>query len=306
MTDPVTHNLFERVIQRIDPAYKLLRATSLTGGISAQVTAVEILRPDRQKQTLLVRQHGEIDRTYNPHIAADEYKLLQIAQTAGLPTPKPYTVDESCAILPIPYIVLEYIDGATVFEPADVTDYIQQVAATLGRIHRVNAASHDLAFLPSQSDAIASKLQHPPTQLDTSLEEGRVREILTAVWPLPEVNPSVLLHGDYWPGNLLWKNGQLVGVIDWEDALVGDPLADVARSRLELCWALGLDAMRQFTEVYQSLTTVDFTHLPYWDLCAAVRHIGKVEGWGLDADTFHRMHQQHQQFIQQALQAIGQ
>ena len=26
-----------------------------------------------------------------------------------------------------------------------------------------------------------------------------------------------LLHGDYWPGNVLWKNGALVGVIDWED-----------------------------------------------------------------------------------------
>ncbi len=32
---------------------------------------------------------------------------------------------------------------------------------------------------------------------------------------------------------MLWKDGQLVAVIDWEDAPLGDPLADVANSRLE-------------------------------------------------------------------------
>ncbi len=304
MTDSVTHHLFERVIQRIDPAYKLLRAGSLMGGFSAQVTAVEIVRPDGQKQMLLVRQHGELDRTHNPHIAADEYKLLHITHRAGLPTPRPCTLDESCAILSVPYIVLEYIDGATVFEPANVTDYIQQFAMTLARIHRVDVARYDLAFLPTQTDSIAQNLRQQAAELDATLDESRVRETLAAAWPLPQVNPPVLLHGDYWPGNLLWADGQLVGVIDWEDARVGDPVADVARSRLELWWALGVDAMQQFTAVYQSLTTVDFTHLPYWDLCAALRHIGKVEGWGLDADTLNRMRQQQRQFIQQALQAI--
>jgi aminoglycoside phosphotransferase (APT) family kinase protein len=35
-----------------------------------------------------------------------------------------------------------------------------------------------------------------------------------------------LLHGDYWPDNTLWRDGRLVCVIDWEDAALGDPLAD--------------------------------------------------------------------------------
>jgi aminoglycoside phosphotransferase (APT) family kinase protein len=40
----------------------------------------------------------------------------------------------------------------------------------------------------------------------------------------------VLLHGDFWPGNALWRDGALVAILDWEDAAIGDPLADVANA----------------------------------------------------------------------------
>jgi aminoglycoside phosphotransferase (APT) family kinase protein len=33
---------------------------------------------------------------------------------------------------------------------------------------------------------------------------------------------------------VLWRDGRIVAVIDWEDAQVGDPLADLANTRLEL------------------------------------------------------------------------
>ena len=44
--------------------------------------------------------------------------------------------------------------------------------------------------------------------------------------------------------------GRLVGVIDWEDAALGDPLADLANSRLEILWAFGDEAMERFTREY--------------------------------------------------------
>ena len=45
-----------------------------------------------------------------------------------------------------------------------------------------------------------------------------IRDALEAVWPLGSRNADKLMHGDYWPGNTLWKDGRLVGIIDWEDA----------------------------------------------------------------------------------------
>jgi aminoglycoside phosphotransferase (APT) family kinase protein len=37
-----------------------------------------------------------------------------------------------------------------------------------------------------------------------------------------------LVHGDYHYGNMLFKEGRVVGVLDWEIAQIGQPLLDLA------------------------------------------------------------------------------
>jgi aminoglycoside phosphotransferase len=42
--------------------------------------------------------------------------------------------------------------------------------------------------------------------------------------------PPSVVHGDFWPGNLLVEDGAVLGVIDWESArLTGTPAGDLAR-----------------------------------------------------------------------------
>lgn len=301
-----TDDRFERLVQQIEPGSKLLRAWALTGGVSAQVIALEIERPDRRRQKLVVRQHGALDLQHNPHIAADEFKLLQIVVAAGVAAPKPYFVDDSGQIFPMPYLVIEYIEGTPDFAPTPQVDGLSQIAATLARIHQVDGSDGKLAFLPEQAEHMARTLQARLLKPDDSLQEGRIRAVLEAVWPLPGRNQPALLHGDYWTGNLLWRDGQLAAVIDWEDAAVGDPLADLGNSRLEILWAYGVEAMQAFTRGYQSLMPAfDYTDLPYWDLCAALRPAGQLAGWGLDAHSEHTMRERHRWFVEQAFEHIG-
>jgi aminoglycoside phosphotransferase (APT) family kinase protein len=66
-------------------------------------------------------------------------------------------------------------------------------------------------------------------------------------------------------------------VIDWEDAAVGDPLADLAISRLDLLWIYGRQPMEAFTRHYLANTTIDLRSLPYWDLYAA-RRLARLAG----------------------------
>ena len=107
--------------------------------------------------------------------------------------------------------------------------------------------------------------------MDAALDEGRIWDTLKAAWPFPRHNRLALLHGDYWPGNILWQAGRLAAVIDWEDAALGDPLADLAISRLDLLWIYGRQAMEAFTRHYLAMTNLDTRSLPYWDLYAALR-----------------------------------
>lgn len=305
MIDATQTKLFEQLAQKIDRHSKLLRIEPLMGGVSAQVTALEIERSDGETQKLVVHQHGEADLRQNPQIAADEFNLLQQLQAAGLAVPTPYYVDQSGEIFATPYIVVEYIEGNTEFAPSDLADYLLQTATYLSKIHHVDGSIVDLSFLPQQTKVYADKFRQRPAKLDDSLDEGRIRDMLEAGWPLAQRNPAVLLHGDFWPGNILWRDGRLVAVIDWEDAMLGDPLADLANTRLEILWAFGSNAMHDFTQQYRSMNRIDFANLPYWDLYAALKPAFKIGEWAADAIQEKRMRDRHKWFVTQAFEALS-
>lgn len=294
-----THK-FAQVVQKFEPHSKLRRAWGLQGGVSAQVTALEIEQPGGQTKTMLLRQHGEVDRAHNPHIAADEFKLLALLQSAGIAAPRPYYLDQSCEILSTPYLVIEYIEGEPAFTLPDKTDLPLQLATQLSSIHRIDCATLDVSFLPTQEALTEKLLGKQPAKLDDSLDEGHIRDVLEAYWPWSQYNTSTLLHGDFWPGNILWREGQVAAVIDWEDARLGDPLADVANTRLELLWTFGSDTMHSFTHHYQTLTAINTTNLPYWDLYAALKPASKIAEWAGNPATEQAMRVGHKLFITQA------
>lgn len=293
---------YERIVRRIVPGGRLLAARELEGGVSARTVAVEFERAGGVREKVVVRLHGEADRAGNPEIAADEFRLLEIVQAAGIPAPIPLYLDRSCELFEIPFLVESFIEGAPDFEPVAIERSVRRIAGPLAAIHQVDWSAHDLSFLPLQEASVARRLQQYPERLDEALSEGRIRAALEAVWPLEPTNPHCLLHGDYWPGNLLWKDGEIVAVIDWEDAATGDPLADLGNCRLEILWAFGEEAMAAFTDHYRSLMPLlDYTNLPFWDLVVALHPAGKLSGWGLDAETERRMIAGHRRFVDQAL-----
>src|SRR5512133_1082621 len=117
-------NRLARLVHKLDPRSNLLRAWTLRGGVSARVTALEVQHPDGRTAKWVVRQHGDADLRQNPHIAADEFRLLQVAHAAGLAVPQPYYLDQSGEVFPTPYVVVEYVEGQPELAPSDITDLI--------------------------------------------------------------------------------------------------------------------------------------------------------------------------------------
>lgn len=169
------------------------------------------------------------------------------------------------------------------FTLASAERIARQMATSLVKIHSAYLARDNLHFLPKISDRVFEELQSGEKLPNEIMDETRVRNVLTSALPLDQRNPNVLLHGDYWPGNLLWHHGCLAAVIDWEDAALGDPLADLAIARLDLHWIFGAAAMHTFTTKYLSQNHIDITDLPLWDLYAAQRFIrlagDDLTGW---------------------------
>lgn len=240
----------ELLTAKIVPGSRLLRSWPLVGGVSATVTAVELTLSEGALLKLVIRCHGEADRKRNPNIAADEYNLLHILYSAGLPVPRPYYAG-FCTSFPAPCLVIEYIEGKAEFAPTNLPAYLRQMASALARIHSLDVELLNLSFLPRQSEVLPAS--------------GRLS----------------LVHGDYWPGNILWQEQKLAAIIDWEDACVGSPLYDLANCRLELLWAFDQHVMQAFTSEYQALSGLDLSLLSCWDIHVASKSLPKVKGWGL-------------------------
>lgn len=188
-----------------------------------------------------------------------EFRLLRILAAEGLPVPTPRHLEPSGAILGTSCIICDHIRGRSGAEPSDRDAFVAHFAACLARIHGVGARP-ELGFLP--------------------------RRWLPS--PAP-ANPPVLLHGDFWPGNVLMHEGRLAAVIDWEDAAIGDPLADLANARLEILWALDGEAADRFTALYLAKTAVDPAGLAHWDHWIALQRGRRIAHWGLDPARLQSM-----------------
>jgi aminoglycoside phosphotransferase (APT) family kinase protein len=315
MTLPQEDNKFEQLVQTIAPQSKLLRSWPLKGGISAEMTAFEIERPDSQISRMILRRPSEQTLQRNLRAAEDEFKVLQLTKSVGLATPAPLYLDPSGSIFSAPYLVIEYIEGKPEFATDPGADFIFQLAKHLAKIHSADCSNRDISFLPKAANACVEISREQFTNIDPLLDDGRTRGALAEISPLLQRNIPALLHGDYWPGNILWRDNTLVAVVDWEDAKLGDPLIDFAISRLDILTIFGIDAMQSFTHHYQSLLDIDYFNIPYWDLCAALRLarlIGPdVAGWaafflpyGRHDITEHALREHFRFFVRQAFDKL--
>jgi aminoglycoside phosphotransferase (APT) family kinase protein len=315
MTDPALTR-FEQVLQRMSSHNRLLRSWPLSGGISAEMTVLEYEDSAGQVKTCVLRRPGNAALGLNPRAAEEEYQVLRLARSAGLPVPTPLYLDGTGMIFPDSYLVIGYIAGAPDFSWAHGPDFAVQLAEGLAKIHAVEGFGTGLAYLIKSTPRLEAAVGERPAPSGSALGDARAWDVLRANWPIPRLNPTGLLHGDYWPGNILWQAGRLAAVVDWEDAKVGDPLEDFAISRLDFLWIYGRDLMEEFSRHYLALKPIDTRKLPYWDLYAALRLARLVgndlSGWAQFFHPYGRLDidaesiQAHvRSFIAQALEQVG-
>lgn len=91
--------------------------------------------------------------------------------------------------------------------------------------------------------------------------------------------PTVLLHGDLWPGNTRWHNGQFTALIDWKTAGVGDPGVDLGSMRLQAALRYDLAAATYVLKGWESQMGRQATDIGYWDAVAALNTPTVMEGW---------------------------
>ena len=140
----------------------------------------------------------------------------------------------------------------------------------LTQIHKIDINEIGHVQVPKLALTVSELCGEDPETPDEELSETLIRTALKRHWPPKTSNLPVLLHGDYWNGNILWHGGKISGVIDWEDAWIGEPLLDIAGTRVDLAYTFGMELAEQFTQTYAAKREIDLQSLPRWDLVAVL------------------------------------
>jgi len=295
---------WQEAAARVEPGGRLVGATPLTGGVSAEVVRLDIATPPGATRRVVYRRHRTHGvKRHARRVTAKEFHLLVALHARGVAVPEPYAHvragedDEG-------YLLVEWIDGSTDVAAHDLPSALDQMSEFLVRLHSLEPGALGVDELEPIEDPVAAMPAHLP---DTPA--GRlVQRALRAGALHADIRRPVVLHGDYWPGNVMWRDGRLVAVVDWEDACLGSPLADLATARVELLCRYGAGAMQRFTERYLGSSPPALAPLPaglaLWDLYVAAAALSAMGGWGLPKAEEALRRERTQAFFEDAAAAL--
>jgi uncharacterized protein (TIGR02172 family) len=169
---------------------------------------------------------------FEPDSIRFEQRMARAVHAAGLPVPAAFDLVE---VNGRQGLVYERVDGTEMWSELEKRPArLIALARRTAELHAEMHANPTRPEFPSQRHRLEGKIRDAQA-LPASLQAVA----LAALARLPD--GSSICHGDFHPGNILVAPGREV-VIDWIDASLGNPLADVARSTII---ALGAAASSQ-------------------------------------------------------------
>jgi len=189
------------------------------------------------------------------HEAANLLKLRH----SGLPVPELVALDADGSRCGVPALVMTCLPGRVDLTPADMEDWLTQLAVLLPRLHAVSTGSHPWRHAPYFD------LPNLSAPASTRFPQHWELAIRIVQGPFPFFRPA-FIHRDYHPVNVLFEDGRLSGLVDWPNACIGPAGVDVAHCRLNLASMYGVPTADRFLALCQDAMKSYWEYDPFWDL----------------------------------------
>lgn len=205
-----------------------------------------------------------------------EWERLAFAQRVDVPVPEPVALDADGRWFGSPALVMSRLPGRADVRPTDLDGWLRQIAQALVAVHETDTTG---AYGPLLSPGDWGNREvgnhgdwEPSALVDRSVEAIRRHR------PSPDRSP-VLMHGDFHPGNIVWSQGTLTGVVDWSGARLGSRWFDLAYCRADVALLFGMRGVRRLTDHYVDIAGGAPVDLPVFDLMCglAARRFGAAQ-----------------------------
>lgn len=255
---------------------RVAAVTPLSGGVSSRMLG---LRHVDGSETVLRQMVFE---PWSRHAVGllNREADVQAMLAGAVVAPVPLAVDPDGYATGEPSLLMSRLPGAIDLVRCD-DDFLSALAGCLLQVHRFRPED-DAWPREYQSWAFEAKRVVPPwSSDDTSYVEAFER----LAEPPPSYRPT-FLHRDFQPGNVLWRDGRVSGVVDWVETSTGPADLDVAHCASNLATLHGPEVAREFREAYVAaggVLATDHDAAVYWQLLDLVGFLpvgGRESGAG--------------------------
>jgi aminoglycoside phosphotransferase (APT) family kinase protein len=241
----------DAVIQSVDP---------LPGATSASLFAIEASSRERPRRAVLrVLTNREWLRA-EPDLASHEAAVLEALDDLRYPAPRlvAWTPDDDP--FGAPAVLMSRIEGSVELHSSDRRAWVEALAQILWALHQLAPPALSWRF---RSWTDPSALQVPPWTRHAALWQRAIHRLHVGV---PAARP-VLLHRDFHPANVLWRDGVVTGVVDWVNGCIGPAGVDVAHCALNLALMFGPTVASTFSDAYERMAG-RLDDVAYWHVDA--------------------------------------
>ncbi|GAC1652958.1 MAG: phosphotransferase family protein [Candidatus Dormibacteraceae bacterium] len=213
-----------------EPGLRVGRISAIEEGHSGFTYWVDIERP-AGPTTYVLRLSPPGARPSGPADVARQGRLMAALHRAGMPVPAIPALSADAVIDGRPFVLMERVAGDRIelTGPREDPMAIARSAITvLKRLHAVPLPATGLADEPVTT--LAAEMARWSWLMERSATDltGRAPELAELLsHGVPAERPPTLVHGDYHLGNMLFSGPEVVAVLDWEIAQVGQPLLDL-------------------------------------------------------------------------------
>jgi aminoglycoside phosphotransferase (APT) family kinase protein len=170
-------------------------------------------------------------RSAGPADVGRQGAIMSALHRAGIAVPAVLDFDSRAAIDGRSFALMELIDGVGWFDAAQRLSHpllAERAVEALKTVQQVEprrvlpderrrSPCDELRCWVDLSERAGDELRAPI---------ARLADLLRLTAPAP--TRAVVVHGDYHYGNLLFRAEEIVAILDWEIATVGEPLVDLA------------------------------------------------------------------------------
>ena len=224
-----------------------------------------------ESKNLVLRRKPPGKLLPSAHAVDREYKVITALYETDVPVPKTYGLCEDDDVAGTAFFVMDFLDGDLFWDPmipsmtnTDRTEIYKNKNKTLAKLHSVDYKKIGLEDYGKPGNYVARQVSRWSKQYRAS-ETDNIEAMNNLIdWlpkNIPDDDETTIVHGDYRLDNMILKNNEVIGILDWELSTLGHPIADFSYHCLswrtqEAFWdeaklkELGIPSEKEYMEMY--------------------------------------------------------